>query len=332
MNVLLLQLDGKLPNIALMRISAHHKALGDCVTLRSTGQPEQLCLFDHRFDRVYASLIFERTRAVAERLLAVCPSAIVGGTGWDVTSKLEDDGITTLDQDYSAYPRYQDSIGFTQRGCRLKCKFCVVPRKEGAIRQEKTVSEIWRGEPYPRHLVLLDNDFFGQPEWQTRIDEIREGGFKVSFNQGINVRFITEDSAAAIASVRYSDDGFKTPRIYTAWDNRKDEKRLFDGLNLLVKHGIKPDHIMVYMLIGFWPGETEEDWLYRSSQLRAFGARPYPMPYVRNPQTVGFQRWIVGAYDKRISWADWQNARYEPRRLNARIDGGLFSNSEGFVN
>ena len=49
--------------------------------------------------------------------------------------------------DYSIYgASFAASIGFTQRGCRLKCPFCVVPRKEGGI---------WRGEPYPRHLHLL---------------------------------------------------------------------------------------------------------------------------------------------------------------------------------
>jgi hypothetical protein len=57
---------------------------------------------------------------------------------------------------------------------------------------------------------------------------------------------------------------------------------------------------MVYMLIGFWQGETESDWLYRQEALRAFGARPYPMPFIRTPATVGFQRWVIGAYDKRI--------------------------------
>ena len=48
----------------------------------------------------------------------------------------------------------------------------------------------------------------------------------------------------------------KTRRIYTAWDSKGDEERLFTGLNRLVKYGVKPDHIMVYMLIGYWPGET----------------------------------------------------------------------------
>jgi len=40
MNVLLLQLDGKIPNLALMRVAAHHRALGDAVTLRRVATVE----------------------------------------------------------------------------------------------------------------------------------------------------------------------------------------------------------------------------------------------------------------------------------------------------
>ena len=137
----------------------------------------------------------------------------------------------------------------------------------------------------------------------------------MSFYQGINARFLSDEAAEAIASVDYRDDSMKVKRIYTAWDNRKDFERLFAGLNRLTKYGVKPDHIMVYMLIGYWPEETENDWLYRSMTLRAFGARPYPMPFIRNRATVGFQRWIIGAYDKRISWTDWKRAGFEPREL-----------------
>ena len=183
------------------------------------------------------------------------------------------------------------------------------------MRPESTIGEIWRGDPWPRELLLLDNDFFGQANWRDRIKEIRDGGFKVSFNQGINARFLTDEAAEAIASVDYRDDSMKVKRIYTAWDNRKDEHRLFNGLNRLVKYGVKPDHIMVYMLCGYWPGETHEDREYRRLRLREFGAMPYPMPYVRTPELIGFQRWIVGAYDKRIPWKDWSKARYEPRNI-----------------
>lgn len=321
MNVLLLQLDGKIPNLALMRLSTHHKALGDAVELRRATAPQSVHpQIGDRFDRVYASAIFETTRPVVEELRAVRPDAIIGGTGVDVALSLEDFGITEKRPDYSLYPSFTKSMGFTQRGCRLRCSFCVVPRKEGAVREDQTVAEIWRGDPYPREVLLLDNDFFGNPNWRDRIEELNSGKFKVSFNQGINVRFVNDETAAAVASVDYRDDSMKTKRIYTAWDNRKDEKRLFDGLNLLVKHGVKPDHIMVYMLVGYWPNETAEDREYRRAALRDFGARPYPMPFVRTPELVGFQRWVIGAYDKRVSWTDFERANYRPERLGMATD------------
>jgi hypothetical protein len=316
MRVLILQLDGKIPNLALMRLSAHHRVLGDEISFRFAGN--ECAVQKHLWeqpDRVYASAIFAKSCDLAIEVCRTFPGAICGGTGWDLSVTLEQFGVTTQACDYSIYPKFRQSIGFTQRGCRLNCSFCVVPRKEGKVKAENTIAEIWRGDPWPRELLLLDNDFFGQPEWRNRIEEIRSGGFKVSFNQGINARCLTEEAAEAIASVDYRDDSMKTKRIYTAWDNRDDEDRLFAGLNRLVKYGVKPDHIMVYILIGYWPGETTADREYRRSKLRDFGARPYPMPYVRSQELVGFQRWVIGAYDKRIAWDDWQSAKYEPRNL-----------------
>lgn len=317
--VLLLQLDGKIPNLALMRLAAHHRALGDAVTLRQVGNAAAVepLLWDtaERWTHVYASLIFERTRPLAERARAIYPGIILGGTGWDVGLALEDLGVTTRVQDYSHYPRWRQSIGFTQRGCRLRCGFCVVPRKEGSVVEAQRIAELWRGEPWPRELILLDNDFFGQPRWRDRIDELRAGRFRVSFTQGINARMLTDETAAAIASVDYRDDSMRVKRIYTAWDNRKDEARLFAGLEALCRHGVKPHQIMVYMLVGYWPGETLEDCDHRRRRLREFGALPYPMPFVRTPELVGYQRWVIGAYDKRIPLEEFRAARFRPERL-----------------
>jgi hypothetical protein len=314
--ILLLHLDGKLPNIALMRVAAHHRALGDVVELRhaptvSSVEPELL----DQHDKVYASCIFERTRPVAERVLAAHPGAIVGGTGWRRAGALEDIGIETKAQDYSIYPRFRPSIGFLQRGCRLKCEFCVVPGKEGAARDEQSVEQLWRGVGHPRDLLLLDNDFFGAPGWRASVESMRTGPFRVCFSQGINARMISDEAAKAIASVDYRDDSFKVKRIYTAWDNRKDEGVLFRGLDRLAAAGVKPDHVMVYILVGYWAGETHEDRDYRRRRLREWGARPYPMPFVRTPELVNFQRWVIGAYDKRISWPDWCSAKGQPRNL-----------------
>jgi len=327
MRILLCQLDGKIPNLALMRISSHYRERGDEVKLSWGAQFERG--FWDAFDLVYASAIFCKTRPLIARLKSVYPDAVVGGTGYDLTVTVEQHGIATHALDYSLYPNFRQSIGFTQRGCRLNCPFCVVPRKEGKVRSERTVADIWRGDPWPRELLLLDNDFFGQADWRARIREIRDGEFKVSFNQGINCRCLTEEAAEAIASVEYRDDSMQVRRIYTAWDNRDDEERLFAGLRRLVKHGVKPDHIMVYMLIGYWPGETHEHREYRRRTLREFGARPFPMPYVRTSELVGFQRWIIGAYDREghdnhVPWHRWEAAGYEPRNLGDARTESLF--------
>jgi hypothetical protein len=337
LRVLLLQLDGKLPNLALMRLAAHHRALGDEVTLRRAAnfRSVQRRLGDPEWDAVYGSLVFQMTRQLAMEARHVYPAVILGGTGWD---RPKDNYITQLEPfgvseavDYADYPTWRQSVGFSQRGCRLNCAFCGVPQKEGKVRAVGTIADIWRGDPWPREVLLLDNDFFGQPKWRDRIDEMRGGGFKVSFNQGINARFLRDETAAAVASVDYRDDSMKVKRIYTAWDNRADEAPLFAGLNALVKHGVKPDHIMVYVLIGFdhdtkaaRPVLTDDDF-HRQRQLREFGARPYPMPFVRTPELLGFQRWIIGAYDKAIPWADWKRARYEPRNLRLGARESMFA-------
>jgi hypothetical protein len=276
--VTVVQLDGTLPNLALT-LNAVDQYAWDASAL------------------VYANLIFEKTRPVAERLLQLVPHASIGGTGWDIQSSLEAIGINTPALAYDLYPAFRSSIGFTQRGCRLRCPFCVVPAKEGAVTEAQSIAQIWRGEPWPREVILLDNDFFGQPAWRDRVDELIDGRFKVCLTQGINARMLTDETAAALASLDYREAKMVRKRLYTAWDNRRDEERLFTGLERLQAHGVKPDHIMVYMLIGYWPGETVEDWLYRQRKLRAFGCRPYPMPYRRTPATVGFQRWVVGGVD-----------------------------------
>jgi hypothetical protein len=323
--VLLLQLDGTGPNLALMRLAAHHRGLGDDVELRRVAGPDaaERRLGD-AFDRVYASAIFERSRPTAERVRRVYPGTIVGGAGLDESMTLEAVGVPTRGPvDYSDWPAFRASLGFTQRGCRYDCSFCKVPRMkaEGRPRPETTVTDIWRGEPWPRWVLLYDNDFFGVPSWRHVVEELVAGRFRVCFNQGINVRALGDEAAAALASVDYRDDSFRDRRLYTAWDNLGDEARLFRGLALLARHGVRPDDVMVYMLVGYdhdaraaRPGLTPGDFR-RHARLREFGARPYPMPYVRTPELRGFQRWVVGAYDKRVPWRDWEAAGYDPRRL-----------------
>lgn len=315
MIVRLTHIDGKLPNLALMKIAAEHRRRGDEVVL--TKHVER-GMFEPAYDRVYGSAIFayEATLAKVARFKREFPDAILGGTHniADPTTVEAVLGISeTAPLDYSIYPKFDASIGFTQRGCRLKCGFCVVPKKEGKNRTIATIFDIWRGHGHPKHLHLLDNDFFGQPreQWEARIDEIRGGNFMVCLNQGINVRMIDDASAKALASINYCDDSFRKRRLYTAWDNLGDEDRFLFGVATLEKHGVPASALLVYMLVGYDKRETWERVLYRFNRMVERGIRPYPMIYGDRHRTLPlgginqrldkrtlaeFQRWAVGRF------------------------------------
>jgi hypothetical protein len=308
--VRLTQIDGKLPNLALMKLAHHHRAQGDQLVFSKHVERDML---EPVYGRVYGSAIFSFSADRVARFRHEFPNAIVGGT-WNVLDSRTVETELGIEEseavDYSIYPNFDGSIGFTQRGCRLKCGFCVVPKKEGKARTVNTIASIWRGEPYPKHIHLLDNDFFGQPreQWQTRLDEIRTGGFKVCLNQGINIRMVDDESAAALASIPYFDDSFKYRRLYTAWDSLGDEARFFSGVDKLEKAGVPPSHLMAYMLVGYDKRETWERLFYRFNRMVERRIRPYPMIYGDRERTLPlggyngniahrtlkeFQRWVI---------------------------------------
>lgn len=320
MQIRLTQLDGKLPNLALMKLAHYHRERGDELHFSKHIERD---LFEPSFGRVYASAIFSFSADRVAEFKRNWPEAIVGGTHnlLDNTTVEQVLGIEEHEQyDYSIYPKFDGSIGFTQRGCRLKCGFCVVPKKEGKPRSINTIETIWRGDPYPRHLHLLDNDFFGQSrdEWQARVEEIKAGKFKVCLNQGINTRMIDDESAAALKSMGYWDDGFTVRRLYTAWDNLGDEERFFRGVDTLKHHGIPPSHLLVYMLVGYDKRETWERLMYRFRRMTERKIRPYPMIYGERKRllepdhpTLGhrtlaeFQRWAIRKYYTVVSFEDY---------------------------
>lgn len=312
MIVRLTHLDGKLPNLALMRLAHWHRERNDEVHFTRSIEPE---LSEPDYDRVYGSAIFKHTAPRITRLLRAFPDAVVGGTGSVSEIAVEDIAPGPERFDYTLYPDFMPSIGFTARGCRLKCKFCVVPAKEGKPRSVNTIADIWRGAGHPKSLHLLDNDFFGQPReaWRERLREVRDGGFKVCFNQGINIRLVDDEIAAQLATVQYRDDSFRERRLYTAWDNLRDEAVFFRGVDRLEHAGIPPSHLMAYMLVGFDPTETEERRFHRFARMVERGIRPYPMVYDRSRRDLtAFQRWAVTGLYRAVAWADYRhNARRE---------------------
>lgn len=297
------QIDGSLPNLALMKLAHWHRSKGDEVIF--TRQIER-DLFEPQYDVVCGSAIFKFSQLRLMQFQKQWPGAIVGGTGTPYSHTVEElIGVEHEHYDYSGYD-VDYSMGFTQRGCRLACKFCEVPKKEGKPRSMNTIADIWRGGKHAKKLHLLDNDFFGNPDWRARVAEIREGKFRVCMSQGINVRLIDEEAAAALATIEYRDTKFQERRLYTAWDNIGDERIFFRGVDMLEAAGVPPKHLMAYMLCGYDKAETWDRIWHRFQRMTERGIAPYPMVFDKaRKDLVAFQRWVVTGLYRAVPWNEY---------------------------
>lgn len=308
MKVALFDVDSKIPNLALMKLATHHKRKGDTVEPYSP-------LEKHFYDKIYASKIFNFSDGSM-----LDPDVMdIAGTGWDMARELPEE-VETLPPDYSLY-NYPHNIGFTMRGCRLRCSFCVVPEKEGKPKSSARMDDIWT-QRTSNFVVLLDNDFFGNPEWHERIDEIKHYELRVNFSQGLNIRNLKIEQAKAIASVRFSNINGTKKQVHFAWDDPRHEKLIHKGIATAVAGGIKPHQMAFYVLVGYH--STPEEDRHRVEVLRDYGCDPYVMPFNKaDAYQAAFARWVNHkAVFKTVPWEQYQKS--QKKILKDSITADLF--------
>lgn len=284
-NILLVDVDSVIPNLALMKLSAFHKAQGDNVDLhRGPKVPIKI-----EYDVVYISCIFKENARKARRLAKRFPNAKVhlGGSGVDLKATLPDE-IEHLMPDYDLYPECNYSMGYTMRGCIRDCEYCIVREKEGKAHAVADIYEFW--DRRHRKIVLLDNNILALPEHFKKIaGQIIKEGLRVDFQQGLDIRLLDDEKAALLKAMKMHDPRF-------AFDDTSHERAVLRGIELLKKHGINRSNF--YVLAGFESGF--EDALYRVNRLRELGQMVFVMSYNKEELEV----------DKRYSYLRrWANAR-----------------------
>ena len=183
-----MQVDGKLPNLALMQVCAYHERRSDVVSWW------QGPLFNEHYDKIYVSKIFS-----SSKLPVSLPSgALFGGTGIDFFNRLPNE-IGACSPSYTLYPDCRYHLGFSMKGCRFGCKFCCVPKKEGRPARNSDIDGLLLNPRGGNRLMLLDNDFFGGPNWRPNLERIIELKLRDCFVQGLNIRIITEEQALLLA-------------------------------------------------------------------------------------------------------------------------------------
>lgn len=276
MKVSLHQVDGDYPNLALMKLGAHHRLIGDQVSLFS-----QMDAMLDPPDRLYVAKVFDFTPD-----LTWWPEGteiIRGGTGYDR-------GLVGLPAPVeSMMPAYDFfgvdyAMGFTSRGCVNQCPFCLVPEKEGRPRVVADLDDFWTGQT---HVRILDPNLTALPDhFNALLQRLAKERVITDLNQGLDARLLTRDQAELLMGVR-----LWSKYLHLAWDRMPNEAAVRRAIGYLKDAGHGGWKIMVYVLVGY--DTTPEQDLYRIDAIRAMGCIPWVMPFSRPDESSAWKAYIT---------------------------------------
>ncbi len=241
--VLLIDVDSQLPNLALMKLSRHFKAQGKQVVLAHPDTPIT------KADAVLASCVFafpQSARRVAELRRRYGADLQVGGSGVDIRRRLPPE-IEDLPADFSLYPALGDrAIGFLTRGCPFHCPFCIVPIKEGKPRLVSDFDTLLQGR---QKLILLDDNLLSHPASIELMEEMLRRDLPVNFNQTLDVRLLTADTAGLLRRIRCSNVTFTRRNYYFSLNNARHLDLVRQRYDLLQVNG--RDNVEFVCMYGF---------------------------------------------------------------------------------
>lgn len=295
MNIGLLAVDSSYPNLALMKISGYHKARGDNV--------EWYNPFDH-YDRVYMAKVFSFTEDYLQ-WITNADSIEKGGTGYDVSKVLPVE-IDRFQPDYSIYPKIDNktAYGFLTRGCPNKCKWCVVPEKEGKIAPYMDIEEI--AVNGRKNIILMDNNVLASTAGLEQIVRLK---LRVDFNQGLDARLVTDDIAQLLAKVKW------IKRIRFGCDTPGQVAECERATALIDKYGYKGEYFFYCILLNDFKEAFE-----RVNHWKNKGGRflPHCQPFrdLNNPYQIipQWQNDLAGWADKKWIFRSCEFKDFTPRK------------------
>ena len=292
--ILLIDVDSTIPNLALMKISAYHKAKGDNVALIKLNlkRREKVNLIE-KPDKIYISVIFKKNKQAVDDLVEQYPDLEIdiGGSGYDLKKELPPE-IEAMRPDYTLYPEFDYSIGFSSRGCFRKCHFCIVHEKEGNFRRVQHPQQWYN--PKFRKITFLDNNILADKEWFMQIaDWCLSKGLKAWFTQGLDIRLVDSEIAKRLFEIRNHH------MLSFAWDSMKDESAVRKGIELLKQAGFTKSKLRskVQFYIYVDSDDDYESGVYRCRELKKLGCNTYVMFNIENEQTPrinALKRWSKG--------------------------------------
>lgn len=310
------------PNIALAKIARFYRELGDTVEWYSP--------FTVSYDFVYMSKVFNFSPDYPY-IIKNAIHIVKGGTGYtaqSVSGRCNEEywnelplGMDHYQPDYSIYPHVPSdyAYGFLTRGCPNKCKWCVVPRKEGAIRPYMDVDEI---AIEGRHkLVLMDNNFLAAGGYaHEQLDKIIERGYRVDFNQALDARLVTDDFARKLAKVKWLDKN----RIRFGCDTPKQIEDCERAMQMIDSYGFNGEYFLYTMLnddfwecyhrITYWWKRLQDARHSKKGNCVYAYAQPYRDPANPHHQIPRWQKDMANFVNKKAHFVAHSFEDFTPRK------------------
>lgn len=288
MLVTLVDVDSKIPNLALMKISAWHKSQGDEVKFHD---PMLDCP-----DLIYASKIFDFTPDY-DYFPNDC-EIVKGGSGYDPSAKLGFPDYDHIMPDYSLYG-CDYALGRFTRGCPNRCPWCIVPGMDGnEVRHVADLSDFWDGQEVVR--LLDDNIMADADEFCRACGQLSRAGVKTIWDT-LDIRLIDDQTAQALASIKHAK------RIHFAWDSHAQDEAVPRGIETLKRHGLKLWRLTFYVLVGFNTDPAYD--MHRIMTLHALGAESFVMPFDKSDP---YQRHLARWCNNKIIFKSTTFDEYEP--------------------
>lgn len=286
MKVLLIDVDSKTPNLALMKISAYHKAQGDDVSFNNVDTP----------DVVFASVIFQKNNHLVDGLPFYYPNSkiIIGGSGHSLVSKLPDE-IENMKPDYELYHDIDYSLGYTSRGCNRSCHFCIVPQKEGKFILWHNPARFYN--PKFDKIVFLDNNILlNKKRFFEVCDFCIKRDLKVWFTQGLDIRLLDDHVAYKLSELK-TFKGF-----HFAFDDSGLEKTIIEKCNILKNHGINiRSDVQFYVYLDSL--DQYDDAVFRCRKLKEIGTNPFVMFNINKKSNLKINKLRWWANRKQAFWS-----------------------------
>ncbi len=281
MRISLIDVDSKIPNLALMKISAYHKKKGDKVGFNLKNP-----------DRIYTSIVFTKNKGKAKNRSIDGIERYFGGSGYNLSIKLPDE-IEFIKPDYDLYPS-DCMMGFTTRGCNRRCYFCIVPKKEGRFKIWQHPKEFY-DERFSIVKLLDDSILWDKKHAKKVLNFYFDRNVTVDMIQGYDIRLIDENIADLILK---STKGM----IRFAFDDTKIEPIVRSKIELLKNIGFDiRNKVMFYCYCH--DDSMHDDTLYRCNVLKELGTNAFVMFNCEKHRTSRIKNLMYWCNRKIIYWS-----------------------------